>query len=410
MKKLLDIALGIIVALGTFVDIGELVFATESGAKFGYQLLWAVGLGVIGSMVYAEMSGRVAMVTKKAVFDIIRTDFSPRFGWTALVGSLLLNILTCAAELGGVALGLQLLSNLPYTLLIVVALLAIVLLVWILPFKGIERLFGYMGLGLLAISVAAIKLHPHWGQAAHGILPHFSNGSSQWSYFYFAVGLMAATLMPYEIYFYSSGALEEKWKPKQDTVVNRANTIIGFTLGGIVVAGIIIMAAELLRPAGIDPKFLGTAILGPLVTLGKAGVIIALIGAVFTIAGSAIETCFAGAYNLSQFMRWPWGKHEEQVKVPRFTISWLIIFLLAFLIIITGIDPINLTEYAVIFSVLVMPMTFWPVFNVAQDKRAMGQYTNKWLAKGLGWAFFILICIIALAAVPLMIISNRGQL
>jgi manganese transport protein len=410
MKKILEIGLGIIVALGTFVDIGELVFATQSGAKFGYQLIWAVVLGVIGAMVYTEMSGRVAAVTKRAVFDIIRTDYSPRFGWFALIGSLFLNVLTCAAEIGGVALALQILSDLPYELLIVVAVLALILIVWFLPFKGIERLFGYAGLGLLAIVIAAIKLHPDWGGAAHGLLPHITSGGNPWSYLYFAVGLMAAMLMPYEVYFYSSGGIEEKWKPDKDMVVNRGNTIIGYILGGVVVVGIIGMAAELLRPAGINPQFIGTPMLGALVTLGKTGLVIAIIGAMFAIAGSAVETAFSGAYNLSQFLGWPWGKHLDQLKVPRFTISWIVIFLLAATIILTGIDPIFVTEYAVIFSVVMMPLTFWPIFKVSGDRARMGKYTNKWLANTLGWVFFVIICIISLAAIPLMIYTNRGQL
>jgi manganese transport protein len=410
VKKILEIGLGIIVALGTFVDIGELVFATQSGAKFGYQLMWAVVLGVLGAMVYTEMSGRVAAVTKKAVFDVIRTDYSPRFGWTALIGSLFLNVITCAAEIGGVALALQILSDLPYELLIIVAVLALILIVWFLPFKGIERIFGYIGCGLLAIAIAAIKLHPDWGQAAHGLVPHITSAGNPWSYLYFAVGLMAAMLMPYEVYFYSSGGIEEKWKADKDMVVNRGNTILGYILGGAVVAGIIGMSAELLRPAGINPQFIGTPMLGPLVTLGKAGLIIAIIGAMFTIAGSAIETAFSGAYNLSQFLGWPWGKHQDQLKVPRFTISWIAIFLLAAVIILTGTDPISVTEYAVIFSVVVMPLTFWPIFKISRDRARMGKYTNKGLANVMGWIFFIVICIISLAAVPLMIYTNRGQL
>jgi hypothetical protein len=32
-------------------------------------------------------------------------------------------------------------------------------------------------------------------------------------YWYFAVGLFAAALMPYEVYLYSSGAVEERWGP-----------------------------------------------------------------------------------------------------------------------------------------------------------------------------------------------------
>ncbi|MBX4197385.1 Nramp family divalent metal transporter [Candidatus Saccharibacteria bacterium] len=409
MKKFLEIGLGIMVAMGGFIDIGDLVFSTQAGANFGYQLLWALAVGVLGIIVYAEMCGRVTMVTKKPVFEVIRDHYNARWGWTTLVGSLMLNVLTCAAEIGGIALALQLLSDLPYNLLITIAALSLILIVWVLPFKGIERLFGYVGLGLLAIAVAAIKLQPDWGSAAHGLLPTLGSGNHL-DYFYFAIGIIAATLMPYEIYFYSSGAVEEKWKPKADMIVNRANSIIGFLLGGVAVAGIIIASAELLKPASIDPQFVGTPLLPALVTLGKAGLALAILGAVFTISGAAIETCFSGAYNLSQFLGWKWGKHEDQFKVPRFTITWIAIFVLAALIIFTGADPITVTEYAVIFSVVVMPLSYWPMLRMAQNKPMMGKYTNKLFANTMGWLFFVVICIVSLAAVPLMIITNRGQL
>jgi manganese transport protein len=410
MNKILEIALGILVALGGFIDIGDFVFATQSGAKFGFELLWALAVGVLGIMVYSEMSARVAMVTKKPVFGIIRERFTPKLGWATLIGSMLLCILTCAAEIGGIALALQLLSGFSYEILIVVAVLALMVIVWVLPFQGIERLFGYAGLGLLAFLVAAIKLNPDWGVAWQNLVPHIPSSGNVLSYFYFAVGIIAATLMPYEVYFYSSGAVEEKWKPKEDMVVNRSNAIIGFLLGGLVVAGIIIASSELLRPVGIDPQFIGTPILDVMATVGKIGAVLAILGLMFSIAGAAIETCFSGAYNLSQFLGWKWGKHEDPLKVPEFTKSWLVIFVVAALIILTGIDPIELTEYAVILSVVVMPLTYWPIFMVARDKQQMGVYTNKWLANGLGWVYFVLICVVSVAAVPLMIITNRGQL
>jgi len=76
MKKYLGVALGIIAALGGFVDIGELVFNTQAGALFGYRTLWAIVVGVIVSVVLAELSGRVAIVAKKATFDLVRGAFS----------------------------------------------------------------------------------------------------------------------------------------------------------------------------------------------------------------------------------------------------------------------------------------------------------------------------------------------
>ena len=69
MKGIFQIALGILAAIGGFVDIGDLVFNVEAGAKFQYQLLWVVVVGVVGIIVYSEMCGRVAAVSKRPVFD-----------------------------------------------------------------------------------------------------------------------------------------------------------------------------------------------------------------------------------------------------------------------------------------------------------------------------------------------------
>jgi manganese transport protein len=83
MKKLLEIGLGILAALGGFVDIGDLVFATQSGAKFGLHLLWALALGTIMIMIYAEMSGRVAAVAGLPVFTIIKDRFPKKLALMA---------------------------------------------------------------------------------------------------------------------------------------------------------------------------------------------------------------------------------------------------------------------------------------------------------------------------------------
>src|SRR5690348_7845483 len=62
MKKLLGITLGIMTALGGFVDLGQIVFTTQAGALFGYKLMWAIALGTAAIIVYMEMCGRIAVV------------------------------------------------------------------------------------------------------------------------------------------------------------------------------------------------------------------------------------------------------------------------------------------------------------------------------------------------------------
>src|SRR6202008_2192729 len=101
----------------------------------------------------------------------------------------------------------------------------------LLPFEWIERVFGYLGLCLLVFAVAAIKLHPDWSHVAHGFVPGQHAGGSTMVYLYFVVGLLGAAMTPYEVYFYSSGAVEDQWTPK-DLGLNRANAIIGYSLGG----------------------------------------------------------------------------------------------------------------------------------------------------------------------------------
>ena len=85
MKTIFSIALGILAAIGGFVDIGDIVFNVAAGATFGYQLLWAVVVGVGGIITYAEMCGRVAAVSGEAVFDAVRERLGFSVGLVALV-------------------------------------------------------------------------------------------------------------------------------------------------------------------------------------------------------------------------------------------------------------------------------------------------------------------------------------
>src|SRR5436190_9501971 len=139
MKKALEIFLGILTAMGGFVEIGELVFTVDAGAKFGYSLLWVVALGTIGIITYGEMSGRIAAVTEQPVFFLIRQRAGYAAGLATLVAALGVSVLTCSAEIGGVALLLKILIGGNYFLYIVLALIFFLLTVWFLSFQAIER-------------------------------------------------------------------------------------------------------------------------------------------------------------------------------------------------------------------------------------------------------------------------------
>jgi Mn2+/Fe2+ NRAMP family transporter len=75
----------------------------------------------------------------------------------------------------------------------------------------------------------------------------------------------------------------------------------------------------------------------------------------------------------------------------------------------TGVDPVVLTEYAVIFSVVALPLTYLPILLVANDRAYMGRHGNGRLANVLGAIYLVVIMLIALSAIPLMILTNTGQ-
>jgi manganese transport protein len=405
VKGVLQIALGVIAAIGGFVDIGDLVFNSQAGASVGTEALWATPVGVLGIMVFAEMSGRIVAASKKPNFVLVKERYGPRLSTFTLAASLVLTVLTLGAELGGLGFVLNYFFDVSASFLVLVALIVIASAIYFLPFGGIERLFGYMGLALLVFVATSINLDPDWGEVGRGFVPESHSAAVYW---YFVVGLIAAALMPYEIYFYSSGAVEEDWGPR-DIGVNRWNAIVGFGLGGLISVGILVTAALLFKPAGISPTSIGSVALLAQQPYAELGLILALIGILFAVGGATIDTAFSAAYNLAQHQGWKWGKRFRLLNEPRFTLSLAAFLLAGFAIAQTGVDPVELTEYAVIFSIPVLPLTYLPILLVGNDRSVMGVHVNGPIARVLGWFYFGLICLLAIAAPILFVWTNGGS-
>jgi Mn2+/Fe2+ NRAMP family transporter len=407
----LELTLGIMTAVGGFVDISELVFAAKAGSLFGYSLIWVFAVATVGIMVFGEMSGRVAAVAKQPVFNLMRHRLGLKLGLVTLAASVIANLITCAAEIGGVALILNYLTGAPYMLTAVIGAAVMMASMWVLPFKWIERSYGLLGLFMIVFAVALVAIKPPWGELAGGFVPHIPAGLSTKEilvFGYFMVAIVSAVMFPYEVYFYSSGGIEEKWGPK-DLPMNRVTCTVGFGLGSLLSISILASSAQLFAPVNVGPELLGSSALEAAIPFGWVGLLIALVGMLFAISGAAVETCLANAYGISQFFGWEWGRHRKPWQAPRFTIAWIALFLLALAIILTGIDPMQLVEYAVLFSILVLPLTYLPLLLLAGDKSYMREYANGGAGKILGWFYFALITIAAIGALPLFFLTSGGQ-
>lgn len=407
MSSILDLALGIMSALGGFVDIGELVFTAQGGAKFGYMLIWTVVVGTIGIIVYGEMAGRIAAVLQKPTFQIIREQGSYRSGLITLIASNIVNLLTCTAEIGGIAIVLQLLFGLEYRLMLVAATGLLCIAIYFMKFEWLERVFGLMGLALLVYAGAAVVLNPDWGAVAKGFLPQVPEDNVL-VYFYYVVGLFSSIVMPYEIYFYSSGAIEDKWTVK-DLPTNVLTATVGFTLGGLLAIALIVGGATFFASHGVVPDTLSSTALPATAAFGIKGLLLALLGMLFAIGGAAVETALAGAYNVTQFFGLAWGKDKRLKNAPVFHATWLVLIGSGFAIAMSGVNPVLIVEYSVVFAVVVLPFTYYPILQTARDKKLMKGHANSPMITAAGWVYFAIITMAAVSAIPLMIVTHMGE-
>src|SRR5581483_9135576 len=378
MKKILGITLGIMTALGGFVDLGQIVFTTQAGALFSYELMWAILLGAVAIIVYMEMCGRVAVVAKEPVFAVVRTRLGFSLGLATLIASNLLNLITCAAEIGGVAIVLHLLTGWPEKLVLIGATVTFSAMVLLFRFQWIERTLGLSGLMMIVFAVSAVVLHPDWGQLARGLLPSVSQPDAKHVllYGYFAVGIFSAMLMEYEVHFYSSGAIEEDWRTK-DLEENFMVASLVSVLGSVVTVGLLVLDALVFRPRGIFPQILSTTTMAGAFPFAEKALIMALLGTLACISGAAVETALSGAYNVCQFFNLKWGKNQPIKSVPVFTATWLAMFLFALIIALTGVRPLQLVNISIVFGMVIMPLTYYPILRIAADKNVMGNHVNS---------------------------------
>src|SRR4029453_15634505 len=117
---------------------------------------------------------------------------------------------------------------------------------------------------------------------------------------------------------------------------------------------------------------LGTIPLGAADPIGKIGLLLALVGILFAVGGASIDTVFAGANNLAQFCGWEWGRSRSPKGPPRFILPCFVLL-------------------------------------VADGRPYMGRYGNGRLANVLGVIYLVVIIVVAVTAIPLLILTNAGQ-
>jgi manganese transport protein len=408
VKKFFEVFLGILTAFGGFVDIGDLVANAETGARFGMRLAWVVVVGVVGIVIYAEMSGRVATMSSRPVFDVIRERLGARLALVNLAASFFINLLTVAAEIGGLALVIELVTGINYLLWVPLVAIAVWIVLWKVRFSIMEKVFGLSGLALVVTALALWRLDPGLADtlaSAQGFGP--PSAESWATYAFFAIALLGAAMTPYEVFFFSSGAVEEHWTRK-DLILNRANVYVGFPLGGVLSLAIMGCSAALFLPRGVSVDHLSQVALPVSATLGKVGLVVLLYGMFAAIFSAALETALSAGYTVSQFFGWQWGKFVRPRDAARFHVVILLSLCVAVLIALSTLDPVAVTEYSIVLSAAALPLTYLPILIVANDPAYMKEKTNSMFLNAIAFSFLVLLVIVSIATIPLMIWTKAG--
>lgn len=408
LKRWAGLTLGVLTAVGGFVDMGGIITASQAGARHRFALLWTLIPGVIGLIVYADMAGRVVIASGRTLFDVIRDRLGFRLALIPLVSTALVNSLTLVVELAGMTLALELATRVSYLLWFPVAALLLGLILWKASFDLLENGSAILGLTMLVAVVAMVKLAPPWGQIGTELLhPNLSSAGPLAAYLFAAISLLGSYMTPYQFYFYSSGAIEEEWSG-EDLVVNRVTSLVGSLFGATIDFALIVVAALVLFPQQHGVNTLGDAGQPIRQALGTAGWWLFIVGAFAVSLGAGLETALSGAYSVCQYFGWDWGKKGRPREAPLFHLGYLVMLILAMALAYTRVDPIQLTTITMAGAAFALPFTFIPLLIVANDPDYMGEQKNTTAVNVVAGIVLIVLLVVTVSTIPLFILSGGG--
>ena len=404
MSKILQIALGIITSIGGFLDVGAIATATEAGSTFSFHLIWAIILGTICVVFLVEMSGRLAAVSRHTLAAAVRERFGFNFYIIPLLAEIVIDFLVLGAEIGGVCIALQLVTGISFQWWALPVAFAIWLLIWKGNFGIIENGVSFLGLVTLVFVFATFKLHPSLTEIGAGLLPSLPKNDIP-HYLFIAVSILGALISPYLFYFYSSGAVEDKWD-EGDIGVNRGVASLGMGFGSIVSLGVLIVAALVLNPKGIQVDSYEQAALMLTQPFGYWGFMLFAASLGIACFGAALEVTLDTAYIVAQAFGWNWGENMKPKDAARFSFVYTVFVFLASLLMVFGIDPLQLTLFSMAITTLILPPVIVPFLVLMNDKNYVGKHRNGWISNSVVIFTIALAFVLAIVAIPLEIIGG----
>lgn len=404
MKRFFEVALGIVTSIGGYLDAGTIATTAAAGALFGMGLLWAIPLGTICAIFLVEMSGRLAAISKHTLRDAMRERLGFDFFAATLVLGVLVDLSVLAAELGGVAIAVELLTGIALRWWVLPATLLTWLILWKGNFSLIENGVALLGLVTVVFLVGAWKLHPSASSLASALVPSFT-GSQRGRYWFLAVAILGSLISPYLFYFYSSGAIEEKWDESY-LATNRVIAAVGMTFGGLIAMGVLVVSALVFHPRAIHVESYEQAALMLVQPFGRAGFYLFIAALAIACLGAAMEVALSVAYDFAQGLGWRWGENERPRDAARFAVTYTAALVLAAAPIALGIDPLEVTLLSMAATALILPLVVVPFLALMNDPDYVQGHGNGKLSNAVVLVVIALAFVLALVSIPLELVAG----
>lgn len=363
---------------------------SQTGAQYGFGLLWMAVFTFPLMAVVQEMCARIGLVTGRGLAANIRAHFSRRVLYICTLLLFAANTFNIGADLGAMAKGAQLLNpafNFPL-LVIGFSLLSLGLQIFT-PYAKYAKYLKWLALVLLAYIFSAILANLDWNNVlSYAFWPRITFEKDQ---ILLICAILGTTISPYLFFWQTSQEIEaqvaegktsiasRKGANKQDVVNMRVDVWSGMFLSNLVMFFIIAacgailfgngitnitsasQAAEALRPFAGDATY----------WLFAAGIIGTGLLAIPVLAGSS-------SYAIAESMGWKReGLNYKLKQAYAFYGTIIISMLIGLGINFIGLDPIKALIYSAIGNGIVAPLVLLLIVIISSKKSVMGEWANK---------------------------------
>ena len=369
-------------------DAGGITTYSVAGALYGYNLIWTLIPSFIVLVVIQEMNARMGIVTGKGLADLIRENAGVKVTFFIFIGLLIADIGNTTTEFAGVAGSMEIFGISKYISVPIVS-----FLIWLLVVKGTykmaERIFLIFSVSLLTYVISALMGKPHWSEIGSSIIhPRFKVDSQSIA---MVIGLVGTTIAPWMQFYMQSSVIEKGLKMK-----NFKYTLIDIVVGCIatvVVAFFIMVAcASTLGEHGIKIEEAKDAALALKPLAGTLASAVFAFGLFVASIFSATILPLATAFYVCEAFGFEAGIDKKWEEAPEFYVLYTSILVIAAAIILIPNAPlISISLWSQVINGILLPVVLICMILLVNNKRIMGNYTNKPINNMIGWTAVIVL-------------------